>query len=111
MAKKKAKKKAKTVGCELCGDFPAHIHGRCHPTAPLRMIMMDETTMEVRCYNPDCNRFIARYKVELFPKKERALTKDEFMTMPQEYFDVETDEEAGRIAQAHFESLSKKRKR
>jgi hypothetical protein len=108
-----AKKKAKTVGCELCGDFPAHIHGRCHPTAPLRMIMMDETTMEVRCYNPDCNRFIARYKVdkvELLPEK-RALTKEEFMTMPQEYFDAESDEEAGRIAQAHLESLSKKKKR
>jgi hypothetical protein len=106
-----AKKKAKTVGCELCGDFPAHIHGRCHPTAPLRMIMIDETTMEVRCYIPDCDRLIARYKVELLPENTgRALTKEEFMTMPQEYFDAESDEEAGRIAQAHIESLSKKKK-
>lgn len=35
-------------------------------------------------------------------REERALTKDEFLTMPQEYFDAETDEEAGRIAQEHL---------
>lgn len=90
-------------GCDLCGDFPAEIHGRCHPTAPLRMVMLDGETMEVRCYVPDCNRLVAKFKVELISEEaERALTRDEFMTMPQEYFDAETDEEAGRIAQAHL---------
>jgi len=95
-------------GCGLCGDF--EIHGRCHPTAPLRMAMLDEKTMEVRCYLPDCNRLIARFKVELMPEESlrRALTKDEFMTMPQEYFDAETDEEAGKIARAHLEDRANK---
>ena len=52
-------------GCELCGDFPAELRARCHPTAPLRIEMEDANTMAVYCYVPECNRLVARFKIEL----------------------------------------------
>jgi len=55
-------------GCELCGDFPVGLHGRCHTTAPLRIDMEDSTTMVVRCFLPECNRVVAKFRVELLPR-------------------------------------------
>lgn len=52
-------------GCDLCSDFPVHLHGRCHPSAPLRAMLTDEHTMELRCYVPACNRLVATFKVNL----------------------------------------------
>lgn len=60
-------------GCELCGDFPTEIHGRCHPTAPVRIVVEDAETVSVRCYVPECDRFIARLKgarLELQTRKD-----------------------------------------
>lgn len=51
-------------GCDLCGDFPVHLAARCHPTAPLRMEMADETTLRAYCYIPTCNRFVAEFRIE-----------------------------------------------
>ncbi len=50
-------------GCELCGDFPVHLHGRCHPTAPLRAEMDENGRLSLYCYVPECNRFIADFDV------------------------------------------------
>lgn len=60
-------------GCELCGDFPTEIHGRCHPTAPVRIVVEDAETVSVRCYVPECDRFIARLKgarLDIQPRKD-----------------------------------------
>ncbi len=51
-------------GCDLCGDFPAFMLPACHPTAPLRMTMMDDRTVEVRCYDPACNKLVARLHLD-----------------------------------------------
>ena len=51
-------------GCELCGDFPIHLHARCHPSSPLRAQMNREGELELFCYLPDCNRHVATFKVE-----------------------------------------------
>lgn len=59
-------------GCELCGDFPVMISGRCHPTAPLRIEMEDSSTMAIYCYLPDCNRLVAKCKVELLSAEREA---------------------------------------
>lgn len=47
-------------GCDLCGDFPAELHARCHPTAPLRIEKLSETEVVLYCYVPSCNREVAR---------------------------------------------------
>lgn len=56
-------KKGVSAGCELCGDLPVIVTARCHPTAPVRIVMLDSTTMEIYCYIPDCNRLVARVQV------------------------------------------------
>ena len=48
-------------GCELCGDFPARLHSKCHPSAPLRMELATPTLLIVRCYVPTCNREVAKF--------------------------------------------------
>lgn len=50
-------------GCELCGDFPAHLHSRCHPSAPLRIEALSEYEIALYCYVPDCGRLVARLKL------------------------------------------------
>ena len=50
-------------GCDLCGDFPVILSARCHMTAPLRAIMLDEDTIELRCYLPECDRLVATFKL------------------------------------------------
>jgi hypothetical protein len=50
-------------GCDLCGDFPAVLRPRCHPTAPLRMELVSPTELVVRCYVPTCNREVARFNI------------------------------------------------
>lgn len=62
-------------GCELCGDFPVYLSGRCHPTAPVRMVMVDENTVEVRCYLPDCDRFICTLKLAELPTMQKVEKK------------------------------------
>ena len=52
-------------GCELCGDWPVSLRARCHPTAPLRVEMPDDTTMVFYCYLPECNREVTRVKVSM----------------------------------------------
>lgn len=44
--------KDKIEGCELCGDFPVAIRGRCHPTAPLRIEVTDSETMDLVFIDP-----------------------------------------------------------
>jgi len=51
-------------GCELCGDFPVILAGRCHPSAPVRVVMLDAETLEIRCYLPECDRHITTLKVK-----------------------------------------------
>ncbi len=51
------------AGCELCGDFPVHLHARCHPSAPLRAEMNREGELALYCYLPDCNRLVATFAV------------------------------------------------
>jgi hypothetical protein len=48
-------------GCELCGDFPAQLQSRCHPTAPLRVEALSEHEIALYCYLPKCNRLVARF--------------------------------------------------
>lgn len=58
----------KLKGCDLCGDFPAELRARCHPTAPLRIEVVDNETVVCYCYLPDCNREVARLKIsEIIP--------------------------------------------
>lgn len=49
------------TGCELCGDFPAHLESRCHPSAPLRVEALSEHEIALYCYVPECNRLVARF--------------------------------------------------
>lgn len=61
----------KTKGCELCGDFPVYLSGRCHPTAPLRIELYEDNILVCYCYLPECNREVARFKIaEFIPFKE-----------------------------------------
>lgn len=49
--------------CELCGDVGSlTLSGQCHPTAPLRLVL-DGSTLEARCYVPECDRLVARFRV------------------------------------------------
>jgi hypothetical protein len=54
-------------GCELCGDFPVTLRGRCHPSAPLRVSMEADGTLILRCYVPTCNREVVRFLVSPAP--------------------------------------------
>jgi len=51
------------TGCDLCGDFPVRLVGRCHPTAPLRAELTEDNTLVLYCYLPECNREVARLRV------------------------------------------------
>ena len=53
----------KPMGCDLCGDFPVELHGRCHPTAPLRVVMPSASEVVFYCYLPECNREVARLQL------------------------------------------------
>lgn len=50
-------------GCDLCGDFPAQLTSRCHPSAPLRVEVLSEHEVALYCYVPECNRLVARLKL------------------------------------------------
>jgi hypothetical protein len=50
-------------GCELCGDFPAMLVAKCHPTAPLRVEITEAGVLVLYCYLPTCNRIVARVTV------------------------------------------------
>lgn len=50
-------------GCDLCGDFPVELRGRCHPTAPLRIELHEDGVLVCYCYLPDCNREVARFRL------------------------------------------------
>jgi hypothetical protein len=52
-------------GCDLCGDFPVELGAKCHPTAPLRVEMTREDELVLYCYLPECNREVARFRVEV----------------------------------------------
>lgn len=54
-------------GCDLCGDFPVDLISKCHPTAPLRVQLMEDNTLVLYCYLPECNREVARMK--LYPQE------------------------------------------
>jgi hypothetical protein len=49
----------KSQGCDLCGDWPVQLRGRCHPSAPLRASMERPGEVILRCYIPSCNRIVA----------------------------------------------------
>lgn len=51
-------------GCDLCGDFPATLLPKCHPTAPLRVVMTEDQLI-FYCYLPECNREVARFDIGL----------------------------------------------
>lgn len=63
-------------GCDLCSDWPVHLHGRCHPMAPLRVELTEDGTLSLFCYVPDCNRLITRFKVD----SARQLSRDHMTT-------------------------------
>lgn len=50
--------------CGMCSGFSAHlhIHGRCHPSAPLRAEIGPGNELTLFCYLPDCNRVVARFQ-------------------------------------------------
>lgn len=51
--------------CDLCDDANEaglFLRGRCHPTAPLRVVL-DGDVLTLRCYVPDCDRFVASFEV------------------------------------------------
>lgn len=50
-------------GCDLCGDFPVRLLPRCHPLAPLRVVMPSADEVVFYCYVPTCNREVTRLKV------------------------------------------------
>jgi len=54
-------------GCELCGDWPVTLSGRCNPSAPLRAEMTDPSTLILSCYVPECGREVARFKLDTTP--------------------------------------------
>jgi hypothetical protein len=58
------KKEVKVEGCELCLDWPVRLTSRCHPTAPLRIDMIDEKTVVVYCYIPECKRELCRFTID-----------------------------------------------
>lgn len=52
------------ISCELCGDQgPLLLQSRCHMTAPLR-VTLEGDEMIMNCYLPDCNREVARFKIQ-----------------------------------------------
>lgn len=53
----------KVNGCELCGDFPVILIAKCHPMAPLRIELIDQETVVMYCYVPECNREVGRFKL------------------------------------------------
>lgn len=60
-------------GCEMCGDFPAQLVARCHPTAPLRVEAVSPDEIVLYCYVPTCNRELARFKLagEALPERKQ----------------------------------------
>ena len=65
----KASKDVLAKGCELCGDFPAELRAKCHPTAPLRLSMLEDGTLTANCYIPECGREV--YRVQLDRKESK----------------------------------------
>lgn len=56
--------------CDLCGDnaAPVFLHARCHLSAPLEAELGADNVLTLRCYVPECNRVIAKFRVaELVP--------------------------------------------
>jgi hypothetical protein len=51
-------------GCDLCGDFPVYLLSKCHPSAPLRVEMTQERELVLYCYDPQCNREVARLQLQ-----------------------------------------------
>ncbi len=51
-------------GCDLCGDWPVVVRGKCHPTAPLRVQFLDPETVVFTCYVPDCRREVWKGKLK-----------------------------------------------
>ncbi len=49
-------------GCELCGDFPAHLRSVCHTSAPLRAEMHEGGILKLFCFLPECNRLVAEFQ-------------------------------------------------
>lgn len=49
--------------CEMCDDQgPLLLRARCHLTAPLSA-ELDDDTLVLRCYVPDCAKEVARFKI------------------------------------------------
>lgn len=58
---------AEPLSCELCGDTGTLVLGtRCHPSAPLRVELLESCVAVFYCYIPECNREVARFKAEEF---------------------------------------------
>jgi len=70
-------------GCDLCGDFPAQLRARCHPTAPLRVEMASATEIVLYCYLPECDREVARFKLDP-PKLPREKLEDGTAECPEQ---------------------------
>jgi hypothetical protein len=49
----------------MCGDneAPLYLHAKCHMTAPLQAILHGDGTLELRCYVPNCQRTVVKYKI------------------------------------------------
>ena len=54
-------------GCDLCGDWPVQLRGKCHTTAPLRAELDETGLLTLRCYVPDCNSIVAQLRLEMPP--------------------------------------------
>ena len=69
-------------GCELCGDWPSRLSSKCHPTAPLKVEMLEGGILVLSCYVPECGREVARFWVLAIREAERGETTPNYQGGP-----------------------------
>ena len=59
--------------CDLCDNSDAlQLSAKCHLTAPLKVELVNQKTLILRCYVPDCSREVARFTVQEFHPEFRS---------------------------------------
>lgn len=67
----------KPVGCGLCNDQgPLVLRAKCHLTAPLA-VERNGDELIIRCYVPECNREVARFKIDVPMTAEQIRIQEE----------------------------------
>lgn len=53
------------VQCGLCDESNVlQLRTKCHLSAPLKVELVDQKTLILRCYVPDCSREVARFTIQ-----------------------------------------------